>query len=112
MGGLNPLSPPRLENAPNFVAAAWWSSVLPATWSFMLAARCRGLGTSLTTLHLLYEQEVADLLSIPYESVTQVALIPVAYTLGAKFKPAVRKSVDEVLYVNSWEAHLRSLSWE
>ena len=34
---------------------------MPAAWSFMLAARARGLGTSLTTLHLFYEREAADL---------------------------------------------------
>ena len=32
--------------------AGLWGSVLPAAWSFMLAARARGLGTAWTTLHL------------------------------------------------------------
>ena len=51
----------------------------------MLAARLRGLGTSWTTVHLYFEKEAAEVLSIPYEKVTQAALIPVAYTLGTDF---------------------------
>ena len=57
----------------------------------MLAARARGLGTCWTSVHLFYEQEAAAVLGIPYEHVTQAALIPVAYTLGTDFKPAARK---------------------
>src|SRR6266567_3075322 len=62
--------------------SAHWGEIWPATWSFMLAARSRGLGTVLTTLHLDFEQEAADVLGIPYAQVMQIALIPVAYTLG------------------------------
>jgi nitroreductase len=101
-GGSNPMSPPRLEHAPNFVTCAWLGSTLPAVWSFMLAARLYGLGTSWTTLHLVYEKEVAGLLGIPYDHITQVALIPVAYTRGTEFKPAPRKPVSEVFHINSW----------
>ena len=61
--------------------AGFYGSILPAVWSFMLAARARGLGTALTTLHLGYEAEAAELLGIP-DTVTQVALIPVAYYTG------------------------------
>jgi nitroreductase len=74
----------------------------PATWSFMLAARSRGLGTVLTTLHLNYEQAAAEVLGIPYERVMQIGLIPVAYTLGTTFKPAARKPLDEVLHLERW----------
>jgi nitroreductase len=68
----------------------------------MLAARSRGLGTVLTTLHLDFEQEAADLLGIPYQQVMQVGLIPVVYTLGTNFKPAARKPLDEVLHWDRW----------
>lgn len=100
--GSNPMTPPRLENAPNFLAAPMWGAILPAVWSFMLAARARGLGTSWTTLHLLHEQKVAELLGIPYETTTQVALIPVAHTIGTDFKPGPRKPVREVYSIDSW----------
>jgi len=50
--------------------AAFWGSATPALWSFMLAARARGLGTTWTTLHLAYEKEVAEILGIPYAQYT------------------------------------------
>jgi nitroreductase len=78
--------------------AGYWGGIWPATWSFMLAARSRGLGTVLTTLHLDFEREAAHILGIPYEHIRQVALIPVAYTKGTKFKPANRKPLDEILH--------------
>ncbi|GHO87261.1 hypothetical protein KSZ_52670 [Dictyobacter formicarum] len=68
----------------------------------MLAARERGLGTAWTTLHLDYEKEVAQIIGIPYEQVTQVAIIPVAYTLGTDFKPAPREPLDTVLHWDQW----------
>jgi nitroreductase len=92
----------RVEHLSAVEQAAQWGGIWPATWSFMLAARSRGLGTVLTTLHLAYEQEAADVLGIPYEQVMQVGLIPVAYTLGTEFKPAARKPLDEVLHWDRW----------
>jgi len=68
----------------------------------MLAARSRGLGTVLTTIHLDFEQEAADVLGIPYEQIMQVGLIPVAYTLGTRFKPAARKPLESVLHWDRW----------
>lgn len=67
----------------------------------MLAARARGLGTVWTDLHLRYEQEVADILSIP-AGVRQGALIPTAYTLGTDFRPGPRAALDDVLHIDRW----------
>jgi nitroreductase len=92
----------RTENRSLVEQASLWGSILPATWSFMLAARSRGLGTILTNFHLFYEKEAADILGIPHEQITQTALIPVAYTLGTTFKPAARKPLDQVLHWNLW----------
>jgi nitroreductase len=83
-------------------AASFFGSVIPAAWSFMLAARARGLGTAWTTLHLVFEREAADLLGMPYEQVTQVALIPVAFTIGTDFKPAKRVPAEQVTHWNEW----------
>ncbi len=83
-------------------AASVYGSVLPAFWSFMLAARARGLGTAWTTLHLLHEKEIADLLGIPYDEVMQTGLSPLAYTIGTDFKPAKGRSLEGVLHVDSW----------
>ena len=82
--------------------ASMFGSVLPAFWSFMLAARARGLGTCWTTLHLMREQEVAELLGIPYDEVMQTALSPVAYTVGTDFKPASGRELEGSLHVDSW----------
>jgi nitroreductase len=81
--------------------SGYYGSILPAAWSFMLALRSRGLGSAWTTLHLGYEKEAAALLGIP-DTVTQVALLPVAYTIGDEFKPAKRKPAPEVTYWNQW----------
>ena len=77
-------------------------SIIPAAWSFMLAARERGLGTCWTTLHLMHEEEAADVLGIPFDDVQQWALSPVAYTMGTDFKPATRPDVETVISWNSW----------
>ena len=77
-------------------------SIVPAAWSFMLAAREQGLGTCWTTLHLMHEEEAADVLGIPFDEVQQWALSPVAYTTGTDFKPASRPDVETVISWNSW----------
>lgn len=92
----------RLDNQPSVTQASAWGSILPATWSLMLAARARGLGTSLTTVHLFFEQDAANVLGIPYDKFTQTALIPIAYTLGTDFSPAPRQSLDDVLHWDGW----------
>ena len=74
---------------------------MPAAWSYMLAARARGLGTAWTTLHLRYEKEISELLGIPAD-IRQGVLIPTAYYTGDTFKPAPRQPLDNVLHINSW----------
>lgn len=83
-------------------AVAGMGNVLPATWSFMLAARARGLGTSWTSMHLARERDVADLLGIPFDTVAQAVLTPLAYTKGTDFKPALRPDPDEVIHWDAW----------
>jgi nitroreductase len=90
------------EGAPSIAHAGYWGSLLPAVWSFMLALRSRGLGSAWTTLHLVREREVADLLGIPYESCTQAGLFPIAYTKGTDFKKASRIPASEVTHWNGW----------
>ena len=75
---------------------------VPAAWSFCLAARARELGTSWTSLHLMFEKDAADVLGIPYDTVSQGALFPVAYTKGTDFKPAPRIDLDPIVHVDSW----------
>jgi nitroreductase len=90
------------EGSPAWMAASFLGSIIPAVWSFQLALRSRGLGSAYTTLHLAHQTEAAELLGIP-DSVTQVALIPVAYTKGSNFKPAERRPVREITYWDAWK---------
>ncbi len=91
----------RVENLGIMAQAGLYGSILPATWSLMLALRARSLGAAWTTLHLRYEKEVAAILSIP-DHVTQVALLPVAYYTGEGFRPAKRIPAAEVTSWNEW----------
>jgi hypothetical protein len=50
----------------------------------------------------MHEEEVATILGIPYDEVTQVALIPVAYTIGTEFKPGKRKPLDTMIHWEQW----------
>jgi nitroreductase len=103
-----------LEKAPAFVipcleeefadrgaAIVGMGSIAQAGWSFQLALRARGLGSTWTTLHLHRAKETAELLGIP-AGVIQVSLIPVAYTKGLDFKPAKRPPVEGITHWNSW----------
>lgn len=91
----------RFETDDVFTQASMWGSILPATWSLMLALRARRLASAWTTLHLLYEQEISELLGIPADF-TQAALLPVAWLTGGELKPAKRLPVAEVTYWNRW----------
>jgi nitroreductase len=93
----------RTDRAPVAAQASRWASIIPAAWSFMLAARARGLGTVWTTFHLRHEREAAELLGIPFDRVMQAALIPVAYTIGTDFKPAPRGPLDTMVHWDSWD---------
>jgi nitroreductase len=105
-----------LERAPAFVipciaedlakmdpigATVALGSIVQAGWSFQLALRARGLGSTWTTLHLREADAVAELLGIP-AGVTQVSLIPVAYTKGLDFRPAKRPPVTEITHWDGW----------
>lgn len=84
-----------------FFQASRYGCILPMVSSFMLALRARGIASCWTTAHLLYEKEAASLLGIP-EDMTQVALIPVAYAVGAAFRPARRVPAGERTYWDAW----------
>ena len=91
----------RVENAGVLAQASVYGSILPAAWSLMLALRARGIGSAWTTLHLMFEQDAAKLLGVP-DTITQTALLPVAYYTGADFKPAKRLPLHQLTYWNTW----------
>ncbi|MEV1010775.1 nitroreductase family protein [Streptomyces sp. NPDC049881] len=82
--------------------AGTWGSILPATWSFMLAARARGLGTVWTTAQAPLERELAAALGVPYERVMLAAFLPLGFTIGTDFRPARRVPREEVLHWDRW----------
>jgi nitroreductase len=82
--------------------SGFYGSVFPALWSFMLAARAYGLGTAMTTVHLSREREVAELLGIPYDSVTQVALVVVGHARNPSPGPAPRAPLASFVALNGW----------
>lgn len=95
----------RMETVPMIVAqASTYGSILPAAWSFMLAARARGLGTAWTTIHLFFHDQVSELLGIPAQW-TQTALFPVAYYTGDDFRPAHRLPAAGMIHREKWGAH-------
>ena len=92
----------RTDGKPAWQQASRWASIMPAAWSFMLAARARGLGTAWTTFHLAFEREAAEIVGIPYDEVMQVALIPVAYSIGTDFKPGPRRPLETFVHWDRW----------
>ena len=101
-GMLIPCMMGRVWDQPPITVASQVGSVIQAAWSFMLAARERGIGTVWTTIHLCYEQEAAELLGIPFDEVMQLALIPFAHTIGTDFRPARREPLELVTRWNRW----------
>ncbi len=99
--------------APVLVIAAIWGihdnsgrpglfdSVIQAGWSFNLALRARGLGSTWTTLLNSSVDELADILAIP-EGVTTIVTFPVAYTKGTDFNPAERRPAEQITYFDRW----------
>jgi nitroreductase len=92
----------RVEDLPLGSQPGFWGSVVPAIWSFMLALRARGLGSTWTTMTCRRSIEVAELLGVPHDAYTQIGMFPVAYTIGTDFKPAARLDPSSVIHWNSW----------
>jgi len=82
------------------VARISGSSIYPAVQNIILACRALGLGTVITTNHILYEDEVKAVLGIP-DNVATCALMPIGYPTR-KYGPLTRKPVAEVTFADSW----------
>jgi nitroreductase len=92
----------RPEGRSNLEIAGLYGSIVPAAWSFMLAARLHDLACAYTTLHLRHEREVAELLGIDYGRHTQAALLTVGFFKGESFHPADRLGLDSIVHWNQW----------
>ena len=78
-----------------------FDSVIQSAWSFSVALRARGLGTAWTTAVLHAEDEIAELLDIP-AGMTQIAMLPVAWTTGTEFNTAPRYPARDITYVDGF----------
>ena len=76
------------------------ASIYPAIQNMLLAARGLGLGATLTTRHLLYEDEVKRILELPDNAET-FAILPIGYPVG-KFGPVSRLGLEEVTFQDRW----------
>ena len=96
----------RIEDDPTLNGATWLlGSVFQAVWSFQLALRSRGLGSTFTTAHVLFERELRELLGIP-DSYSVVCMIPLAYTIGTEFRAGPRLPIENVTFVDQWGSHI------
>jgi nitroreductase len=102
---------PAREALPDFVAKRYnahlayqeqvrGSSIYPAVQNIILACRALGLGTVITTNHILYEGDVRQILGLP-DDVFTFALMPIGYPLG-KYGPLSRRPVSEVAFADRW----------
>ena len=80
--------------------STYYGSIYPAIQNLMLAARSKGIGSTMTTMHKAREQDIKDVLGIPQE-VTTIALIPLGYPEGKWGRPR-RKPQREVTFWNVW----------
>jgi len=78
------------------------SSIYPAIQNIILACRALGLGTVITTNHILYEDEVKAVLGMPDTAAT-FALMPIGYPTR-KYGPLTRKPVAEIAFADRWGA--------
>jgi nitroreductase len=76
------------------------ASVFPGVQNLFIAARALGLGTTLTTVHRLKEDEVRAVLGVP-DDVQTWAMIPVGYPTGRWGEPS-RRPVEEITYWDGW----------
>lgn len=76
------------------------ASIYPAVQNMLLAARALGLGSTLTTRHLIYEKEAEAALGLP-EGVHSYAILPIGYPMG-HFGPVRRGALADFVYQDKW----------
>jgi nitroreductase len=85
------------KSPPNRASGA---SIYPAVQNMLLATRALGLGSTLTTRHLLYEKEAEAAMGLP-EGVHSYAILPIGYPMG-KFGPVGRGALADIVYQDKW----------
>ena len=77
------------------------ASIYPAVQNILLACRAIGLGTVITTNHILYEDDVRATLGLPKDVFT-FAMMPVGFPVD-RYGPLSRRPVSEVTFADRWE---------
>ena len=76
------------------------ASIYPAVQNMLLAARGFGLGSTLTTRHMIFEKDVSKILGLPDNAET-FAILPIGYPMG-KFGPVSRAPLEDVTFQDQW----------
>jgi len=77
------------------------ASIYPAVQNMLLTIRALGLGSTLTTRHMLFAKEADAALGLP-AGVHSYAILPIGYPMG-KFGPVGRGKLSEFVYLDKWE---------
>ncbi len=85
------------SSTPNRASGA---SIYPAVQNMLLAARALGLGSTLTTRHLLFEREAEAALGLP-PGVHSYAILPIGYPMG-RFGPVGRGDLRQMVFGDRW----------
>ena len=88
------------ERVDPLIARMSGASIYPAVQNMLLAARALGLGSTLTTRHLLHEREVETILGLP-PGVHSYAILPIGYPMG-NFGPVGRGPLSDVVFLDKW----------
>ena len=76
------------------------ASVYPAVQNMLLAARALGLGSTLTTRHMMFAKDADAALGLP-ENVHSYAILPLGYPMG-NFGPVGRGRLEDVAFAEKW----------
>ncbi len=84
------------------------ASIYPAVQNMLLAARGLGLGATLTTRHLFFEEDSERALGLP-PGVCSYAILPIGWPMG-NFGPVGRGPLEEIVYLDRWGERWDALS--
>lgn len=78
------------------------SSIFPAVWNAMLAARAEGVGSAITSLLGFEKERAFEMLGVPTDENWEFAcLVPMGYPTG-RWGVAPRRPAHEVAFRNQW----------
>ncbi len=82
------------------VAPPPYGAIFPCVQNILLACRAVGLGSLVTTMHRMFETELAEHLGVP-EEVAIVAMLPIGFPAG-RFGPVRRTPAAALTHLERW----------